>query len=123
MVLIFYNYSARYGCSRYVWQRSILNLLHSVHNLKPVNWKISLLKLKASPSTESKMERNVIPTLIAASISFLIALRAYRRKSLDLSGALSGFLVMFIHFALGYRSVSINFSIVCLNPIFFVGKM
>ncbi|XP_041005627.1 protein PGR [Juglans microcarpa x Juglans regia] len=49
------------------------------------------------------MEKNVIQPLIAASISFLIAIRAYRRKSLDLSGALSGFLVMFIHLALGYR--------------------
>ncbi|XP_035550928.1 protein PGR-like [Juglans regia] len=49
------------------------------------------------------MEKNVIQPLIAASISFLIAIRAYRRKSLDLSGALSGFLVMSIHLALGYR--------------------
>ncbi|KAG2718592.1 hypothetical protein I3760_03G227400 [Carya illinoinensis] len=49
------------------------------------------------------MEKNVIQPLIAASISFLIATRAYRRKSLDLSGAICGFLVMSIHLALGYR--------------------
>lgn len=49
------------------------------------------------------MEKAMIQPLIAALISFLIATRAYRRKSLDLSGALAGFVVMTIHIALGYR--------------------
>lgn len=52
------------------------------------------------------MENTLIQPLIAALISSLIAIRAYRRKSLDLSGALSGFVVMTIHIALGYRFVS-----------------
>ncbi|WRX33187.1 Protein of unknown function DUF92 [Theobroma cacao] len=49
------------------------------------------------------MEKTLIQPLIAMLISFLIAIRSYRRKSLDLSGALSGFIVMTIHFAVGYR--------------------
>ncbi|KAM6584473.1 hypothetical protein CsatB_011475 [Cannabis sativa] len=49
------------------------------------------------------MERGMIQPLIAILISSLIAVRAYRRKSLNLSGALTGFLVMTIHFAVGYR--------------------
>ncbi|XP_062090687.1 protein PGR [Humulus lupulus] len=49
------------------------------------------------------MERGIIQPLIAASISSLIAVRAYRRKSLSLSGALTGFIVMAIHIAVGYR--------------------
>ncbi|XP_062148869.1 protein PGR [Alnus glutinosa] len=49
------------------------------------------------------MENTLIQPLIAALISSLIAIRAYRRKSLDLSGALAGFVVMTIHIAFGYR--------------------
>ncbi|KAK8695173.1 hypothetical protein V6N13_000343 [Hibiscus sabdariffa] len=49
------------------------------------------------------MENALIQPLIAVLISSLIAIRSYRRKSLDLSGALAGFLVMSIHFAVGYR--------------------
>ncbi|GMI97699.1 Plasma membrane Glucose-responsive Regulator [Hibiscus trionum] len=49
------------------------------------------------------MENALIQPLIAVLISSLIAIRSYRRKSLDLSGALAGFLVMAIHFAVGYR--------------------
>lgn len=41
--------------------------------------------------------------ITAVLISFLIAHKAYRRKSLDLSGALAGFLVMSIHIAVNYR--------------------
>ncbi|KAI9126048.1 hypothetical protein K1719_003466 [Acacia pycnantha] len=40
---------------------------------------------------------------IAVFLSFLIAFRAYRRKSLSLSGAISGFVVMAIHISVGYR--------------------
>lgn len=50
------------------------------------------------------MEKILIQPLIAALISSLIAIRAYRRKSLDLSGALAGFIVMTLHIAVGYRS-------------------
>ena len=50
------------------------------------------------------MEKTLIQPLIAALISSLIAIRAYRRKSLDLSGALAGFIVMTVHIAVGYRS-------------------
>ncbi|PON73372.1 Transmembrane protein [Parasponia andersonii] len=49
------------------------------------------------------MERVIIQPLIAVLISSLIAIRTYRRKSLDLSGALSGFIVMTIHIAVGCR--------------------
>lgn len=49
------------------------------------------------------MEKILIQPLIAALISSLIAIRAYRRKSLDLSGALAGFIVMTLHIAVGYR--------------------
>lgn len=49
------------------------------------------------------MEKPLIQSLIAALISSLIAIRSYRRKSLDLSGALAGFLVMTVHLAVGYR--------------------
>ncbi|KAE7998791.1 hypothetical protein FH972_003299 [Carpinus fangiana] len=49
------------------------------------------------------MDNSLIQPLIAALISSLIAIKAYRRKSLDLSGAISGFLVMTVHIALGYR--------------------
>ncbi|XP_010493083.1 PREDICTED: protein PGR-like [Camelina sativa] len=41
--------------------------------------------------------------IIAVVISSLIAFRSYKRKSLDLSGGIAGFLVMTIHFAAGYR--------------------
>ena len=50
------------------------------------------------------MEKILIQPSIAALISSLIAIRAYRRKSLDLSGALAGFIVMTLHIAVGYRS-------------------
>ncbi|MBA0777434.1 hypothetical protein Gotri_005452 [Gossypium trilobum] len=49
------------------------------------------------------MERTLTHSLIAVVISSLVAIRSYRRKSLDLSGALAGFLVMTIHFVAGYR--------------------
>ncbi|KAB2076839.1 hypothetical protein ERO13_A06G059900v2 [Gossypium hirsutum] len=49
------------------------------------------------------MERTLTRSLIAVVISSLAAIRSYRRKSLDLSGALAGFLVMTIHFVVGYR--------------------
>ncbi|GKV00774.1 hypothetical protein SLEP1_g13405 [Rubroshorea leprosula] len=49
------------------------------------------------------MEKALTQPLIAALISSGIAIRAYRRKSLDVSGALSGFIVMTLHFAVGYR--------------------
>ncbi|XP_010454283.1 PREDICTED: protein PGR [Camelina sativa] len=41
--------------------------------------------------------------IIAVFISSLIAFRSYKRKSLDLSGGIAGFLVMTIHFTAGYR--------------------
>ncbi|XP_015572495.1 protein PGR [Ricinus communis] len=49
------------------------------------------------------MEGNIIQPLIGALISSTIAIRAYKRKSLNLSGAIAGFLVMTIHFAVSYR--------------------
>ncbi|XP_074281024.1 protein PGR [Silene latifolia] len=49
------------------------------------------------------MERVLMQPLTAILISFLIAIRAYRKKSLNLSGALSGFLVMSIHLAANLR--------------------
>ncbi|XP_021903197.1 protein PGR [Carica papaya] len=49
------------------------------------------------------MEIALIQPLMAVLISSFIAIRAYRRNSLDLSGALSGFIVMTLHFAVGFR--------------------
>jgi uncharacterized protein (TIGR00297 family) len=49
------------------------------------------------------MEESVIQSIIAVSISSLIAARSYRKKSLDLSGAVAGFIVMTIHIAVNYR--------------------
>ncbi|OMO57993.1 hypothetical protein COLO4_34948 [Corchorus olitorius] len=54
-------------------------------------------------SAVAEMEKALIQPVIAVLISSLIAIRSYRRKSLDLSGALSGVIVMAIHFAVGYR--------------------
>lgn len=51
------------------------------------------------------MEQLPVQPIVAVVISTLIAARAYRRKSLDLSGAVAGFLVMSIHFAVSYRYV------------------
>ncbi|XP_065848545.1 protein PGR [Euphorbia lathyris] len=41
--------------------------------------------------------------IVAVVLSFFVAFRAYRRKSLDFSGAVAGFLVMTTHFAVSYR--------------------
>ncbi|KAI3421394.1 uncharacterized protein J3R85_012431 [Psidium guajava] len=40
---------------------------------------------------------------VAVLVASLVAARAYRRKSLDFSGAIAGFLVMAVHIAAGYR--------------------
>lgn len=45
----------------------------------------------------------MIQPTVAAFISSLIAFRAYRKKSLDLSGALAGFIVMTLHIAVNFR--------------------
>ncbi|KAK9208392.1 hypothetical protein WN944_000746 [Citrus x changshan-huyou] len=49
------------------------------------------------------MENFLNQTLIAVLISSLIAIRSYRRKSLNFSGAVSGFIVMTTHIAAGSR--------------------
>ncbi|KAH7572335.1 hypothetical protein JRO89_XS04G0239700 [Xanthoceras sorbifolium] len=49
------------------------------------------------------MEKALIQPLIAVVISSIIAIRAYRRRSLDFSGAISGFIVMATHLAVGAR--------------------
>ncbi|KAL1823863.1 hypothetical protein DCAR_0311877 [Daucus carota subsp. sativus] len=49
------------------------------------------------------MEIPITQPVIAVLISSAIAARSYKKKSLDLSGALAGFLVMTIHFAVNYR--------------------
>lgn len=48
------------------------------------------------------MEKFLIQPLVAVLISALIAGRAYMKKSLNLSGALAGFLVMTLHLAVNY---------------------
>lgn len=55
-------------------------------------------------SATRKMETSPQFMLIfAVVISSLIAFRSYKRKSLNLSGGVAGFLVMTIHFAAGFR--------------------
>ncbi|XP_009609334.1 protein PGR [Nicotiana tomentosiformis] len=49
------------------------------------------------------MEKHLIQPAVAALVSSVIAIRAHKRKSLNLSGAISGFIVMFIHLAVNYR--------------------
>ncbi|CAH9089448.1 unnamed protein product [Cuscuta epithymum] len=49
------------------------------------------------------MEQLPVQPVVAVLISTVIAAGAYLRKSLDLSGALAGFLVMSIHIAVNYR--------------------
>ncbi|XP_020098107.1 protein PGR-like isoform X2 [Ananas comosus] len=49
------------------------------------------------------MEGLFIRSVAAVALSAAIAARAYKRLSLDLSGAILGFLVMAIHIAAGYR--------------------
>ncbi|XXG63734.1 hypothetical protein AAC387_Pa05g1850 [Persea americana] len=48
-------------------------------------------------------EKSLIRPFIALLISTVIAIRALKRKSLNLSGAFLGFLVMFMHFYVSYR--------------------
>ncbi|RWR83050.1 protein PGR [Cinnamomum micranthum f. kanehirae] len=48
-------------------------------------------------------EKSLIRPFISLIISTAIAIRALKRKSLNLSGAFLGFLVMFMHFYVGYR--------------------
>ena len=52
------------------------------------------------------MERTLIQPLIAVLVSSVIAFRAYKKKSLDVSGAFFGFLVMSAHLALNVRCSS-----------------
>ncbi|PIA65278.1 hypothetical protein AQUCO_00100629v1 [Aquilegia coerulea] len=49
------------------------------------------------------MEKFLIQPLMGVLISFIIAIRSYKRKSLDVSGAFAGFLVMSLHISAGYR--------------------
>ncbi|KAG9152695.1 hypothetical protein Leryth_022538 [Lithospermum erythrorhizon] len=49
------------------------------------------------------MEKTMIQPLIAMFLSSMIAFRAYRKKSLNISGAFCGFFVMSIHLAVNYR--------------------
>ncbi|XP_050380568.1 protein PGR [Argentina anserina] len=49
------------------------------------------------------MDSHQIQPLIAFLISSFVAARAYRRKSLDFSGAIAGLAVMTLHIAVGYR--------------------
>lgn len=49
------------------------------------------------------MEKHLIQPIVGVLISSTIAIRSYRRKSLDLSGALAGFIVLAIHLCLSYR--------------------
>ncbi|CAN1177753.1 Protein PGR [Linum perenne] len=44
-----------------------------------------------------------VQPLIAVLISSTVAIRAYRKNSLNFSGAVAGFLVMTLHFAVNYR--------------------
>ncbi|CAI9293331.1 unnamed protein product [Lactuca saligna] len=49
------------------------------------------------------MEDQLVQVMIAVLISSLIALRAYRKNSLDVSGAFAGFFVMAVHLSVNYR--------------------
>ncbi|XP_074574348.1 protein PGR-like [Curcuma longa] len=49
------------------------------------------------------MEGFPVRTAVAVALALAIATRSFRHRSLDLSGAITGFLVMAIHIAAGYR--------------------
>ncbi|KAL2499345.1 Protein of unknown function DUF92 [Abeliophyllum distichum] len=49
------------------------------------------------------MEAHLVQLVVAALISATIAARAYKKNSLNLSGAILGFTVMTIHIAINYR--------------------
>lgn len=49
------------------------------------------------------METTLVQPAIAVLLSSAIAIRAFKRNSLSLSGAFLGFIVMFIHIAVNYR--------------------
>ncbi|KAL4563964.1 hypothetical protein LXL04_028013 [Taraxacum kok-saghyz] len=49
------------------------------------------------------MEDQMVQVMIAVLISSLIAFRAYRKNSLDVSGAFAGFFVMAVHLSVNYR--------------------
>ncbi|KAI8023078.1 Protein PGR [Camellia lanceoleosa] len=49
------------------------------------------------------METTLVQPAIAVLLSSAIAIRAFKRNSLNLSGAFLGFIVMFIHIAVNYR--------------------
>lgn len=49
------------------------------------------------------METTLVEPAIAVLLSSAIAIRAFKRNSLNLSGAFLGFIVMFIHIAVNYR--------------------
>ncbi|ESR64288.1 hypothetical protein CICLE_v10008889mg [Citrus x clementina] len=81
-------------------------------NLESISHHISLPKtcsvppsqcFESFPQTGTTMETFLNQTLIAVLISSLIAIRSYRRKSLNFSGAVSGFIVMTAHIAAGSR--------------------
>lgn len=55
--------------------------------------------------------------VIAVLISSAIAASSYKKKSLDLSGAFMGFLVMTIHFAVNYRYLNSHPSLHSFNLI------
>ncbi|GFP95271.1 transmembrane protein 19 [Phtheirospermum japonicum] len=60
-------------------------------------------QLRVYSSEQSMMETSMIQSLVAPAIAAAIAIRSYRKKSLDLSGAFTGFAVMAIHIAVNYR--------------------
>ncbi|XP_071737237.1 protein PGR [Rutidosis leptorrhynchoides] len=49
------------------------------------------------------MENQMLQLIIAVAISSFISINSYRKKSLDVSGALAGFFVMAVHLSVNYR--------------------
>lgn len=66
------------------------------------------------------MEGLAIRGVVAVVISFLVAIRAFKHRSLSKSGAFVGFLVLSIHIAASYRSESVlcSYSSFLLHCIF-----
>lgn len=62
------------------------------------------------------MDTHLIQPLIAVLISFFVAARAYRRQSLNFSGAVAGLAVMTLHIAVGYRYPDFTLLFFSLNP-------
>jgi uncharacterized membrane protein len=66
--------------------------------------------LNSTERTDLEMLSNIVVAFVVTSI---MAIRGYRKKSLDLSGCLAAYLVGMTHSVIGYDLKTISFGLVC----------